>query len=482
MTLPIQEARSLPRNRRFGTLKALYVLGLLAVDVLMLRAAFVLAYRLRQVGDARAAEQIGPLWSYDVLSVLYVAVMVVTFLLRRLYIPRRGVSRVDMLYEVASNVGIGWLLCLAGTLLVYRALEPPRLMLVYWGFLSVALVWLGRMVLDTLLRRLRRQGLDAERVLIVGDGAQAQLISTKLSQAPELGFRVVGFVSAGADRNGTSHVSPLLGDLAQVSDVVRRHAVGEVIIAAPGIGHPQLVEIVTGCTREGVNIAIFPDIFELMAREVQTSAVSGLPLMRVRDVALRGWSRVLKRAMDVAVSWTALVLMSPLMVVTALLVKLTSPNGRILFVQERVGLDGRPFQMIKFRSMRPDAEADTGPVFARPGDQRRTPLGAFMRRFSIDECPQFVNVLVGEMSLVGPRPERPEFVAQFARMIPRYQERHNEKAGLTGWAQVNGQRGQGSIEERTAYDLFYVENWSLAFDVKIILKTIATVLRDRNAY
>jgi exopolysaccharide biosynthesis polyprenyl glycosylphosphotransferase len=199
-------------------------------------------------------------------------------------------------------------------------------------------------------------------------------------------------------------------------------------------------------------------------------------------VALRGLGRVLKRGMDVAVAWTLLVVLSPVMLLTAFLVKITSPEGKVMFVQERVGLDGRPFEMIKFRSMRPDAEAETGPVFAEPNDVRRTPLGAVMRRFSIDEMPQIVNVLLGEMSLVGPRPERPEFVAKFEQIVPRYQERHREKAGVTGWAQVNGLRGQTSIEERTKYDLFYVENWSLAFDVKILLKTIGAVVRDRNAY
>ena len=166
----------------------------------------------------------------------------------------------------------------------------------------------------------------------------------------------------------------------------------------------------------------------------------------------------------------------------ALLVKLTSPRGPILYVQERVGLDGRPFYMLKFRSMRPDAEADSGPVWAVPNDPRRTRLGQMIRRFSLDEFPQLINVLLGEMSLVGPRPERPEFVAQFANLVPRYRERHMEKAGMTGWAQVNGLRGQTSVVERTEYDLFYVETWSLAFDVKILLKTLAAVIRDRNAY
>jgi exopolysaccharide biosynthesis polyprenyl glycosylphosphotransferase len=275
---------------------------------------------------------------------------------------------------------------------------------------------------------------------------------------------------------------PILGDLDSVPDVVRQHAIGEVIIAWPGITHRQLVDIVTSCTREGVNIKIFPDIFELMAREVEPSELTGLPLMRVRDVALRGWMRFLKRAMDVVVSWTALVLLSPIMLLMALAVKLTSRDGPILHVQERVGLDAKPFQMLKFRSMRRDAEVGTGPVWAVPNDPRRTRLGSFIRRFSLDELPQLINVLLGEMSLVGPRPERPEFVAQFADLVPRYQERHHEKAGLTGWAQVNGLRGQTSIVERTEYDLFYVETWSLAFDVKILLKTIAAVIRDRNAY
>jgi exopolysaccharide biosynthesis polyprenyl glycosylphosphotransferase len=204
--------------------------------------------------------------------------------------------------------------------------------------------------------------------------------------------------------------------------------------------------------------------------------------MRVRDVTLRGWMRFLKRALDVAVSWTFLVGLSWWFLLMALLVKLTSPRGPVLYVQERVGLDGKPFYMLKFRSMRPDAEAETGPVWTVRDDPRRTWLGQIIRRFSLDEFPQLINVLLGEMSLVGPRPERPEFVAQFANLVPRYRERHMEKAGMTGWAQVNGLRGQTSIVERTEYDLFYVETWSLAFDIKILLKTLAAVIRDRNAY
>jgi exopolysaccharide biosynthesis polyprenyl glycosylphosphotransferase len=465
--------------RTLSGLRGLYVVALVVSDLIMLRLAFVLAYRMRLLGDSRPGQPSDPPSTYDDLALLCVLVIMVIFALRRLYIPRRGFGRVDLLYQVAAAVVLGWLAALSVTFFVYRALEPPRLMLVYWALLSIALVWLTRVVLDALLREAHRRGRDLEQVLIVGDGEQAQLVEAKIRSAPELGYRIAGFIGNGSPN---PRVQPVLGGLMDIPRIVSDHRIGEVIIAWAGISHHQLVDIVTGCTRQRVDIKIFPDIFELMAREVETSELTGLPLMRVRDVALRGWMRFLKRALDVAVSWTLLVFLSPWLLLMALLVKLTSPHGPILYVQERVGLDGRPFYMLKFRSMRPDAEAASGPVWAVPNDPRRTRLGQMIRRFSLDEFPQLINVLLGEMSLVGPRPERPEFVAQFANLVPRYRERHMEKAGMTGWAQVNGLRGQTSVVERTEYDLFYVETWSLAFDVKILLKTLAAVIRDRNAY
>jgi exopolysaccharide biosynthesis polyprenyl glycosylphosphotransferase len=458
--------------------RALYVLALVVSDLIMLRLAFVLAYHLRVLSGTRPDQPPDPPSTYDDLAWLCALVIMLVFAVRRLYIPRRGFGRVDLLYQVGAAVGIGWLAALSVTFFVYRALEPPRLMLVYWALLAIGLVWLTRLVLDALLRDAHRRGRDLEHVLIVGDGEQAQLVEAKIRAAPELGYRIVGFIGYGSP---SPRVQPVIGHLKDVPTIVRERGVGEVIIAWAGISHPDLVDLIAGCTQQRIDIKIFPDIFELMAREVETSELTGLPLMRVRDVALRGWMRFLKRALDVAVSWTLLVVLSWWFLLMALLVKLTS-RGPVLYVQERVGLDGKPFYMLKFRSMRPDAEAESGPVWAVPNDPRRTPLGEIIRRFSLDEFPQLINVLLGEMSLVGPRPERPEFVAQFANLVPRYSERHMEKAGMTGWAQVNGLRGQTSIEERTEYDLFYVETWSLAFDVKILLKTLAAVIRDRNAY
>jgi exopolysaccharide biosynthesis polyprenyl glycosylphosphotransferase len=465
--------------RSLSGLRALYVVALIVSDLVMLRLAFVLAYHFRVLSDTRPDQPSEPPSTYDDLALLCVLVIMVVFAIRRLYIPRRGFGRVDLLYQVAAAVSIGWLAALSVTFFVYRALEPPRLMLVYWALLSIGLVWLCRVLLDALLREAHRRGRDLERVLIVGDGEQAQLVEAKIAAAPELGYHIVGYAGTSPASAG---VVPVLGGVTDVPRIVREQGIGEVIIASTGISHPDLVDLIAGCTQQRVDIKIFPDIFELMAREVETSELTGLPLMRVRDVTLRGWMRFLKRALDVAVSWAMLVFLSPWLLLMALLVKLTSPRGPILYVQERVGLDGKPFYMLKFRSMRPDAEVESGPVWAVPNDPRRTRLGEIIRRFSLDEFPQLINVLLGEMSLVGPRPERPEFVARFANLVPRYRERHMEKAGMTGWAQVNGLRGQTSIVERTEYDLFYVETWSLAFDIKILLKTLAAVIRDRNAY
>ncbi|MBC7262104.1 MAG: exopolysaccharide biosynthesis polyprenyl glycosylphosphotransferase [Chloroflexi bacterium] len=222
-------------------------------------------------------------------------------------------------------------------------------------------------------------------------------------------------------------------------------------------------------------------MFQIIASEISIDDLNGLPLLTVRDVALRGWRLAVKRAMDIVVSAATLILLSPLMLLIALLIKLDSP-GPVFYTQERMGLDAKPFQILKFRSMRVDAEQQTGPVWATRNDPRVTRLGAFIRRYSLDELPQFINVLLGDMSLVGPRPERPVFVEQFRQIVPRYMERHKEKAGITGWAQVNGLRGDTSIVERTKYDLWYIENWSLLLDIKILIKTFFNIFRDKNAY
>jgi exopolysaccharide biosynthesis polyprenyl glycosylphosphotransferase len=319
----------------------------------------------------------------------------------------------------------------------------------------------------------------ADRVLIVGTGEVGQIILHKIRNSPRLGYEVVGFIDGAPAQKAVMDV-PILGDVDDIPSIIDAYEIDEVIIGLPEASHQEILTVISRCEREKVSIKVFPDVFQIMASEVSIGELGGLPLLTIRDIALRGWKLTLKRAVDLIGSAVGLVVLSPLMMLVSLLVKLDSP-GPVFYAQERMGLDARPFWMLKFRSMWEDAEAKTGPVWATKDDPRRTKIGAFIRRFSIDELPQFINVLLGEMSLVGPRPERPVFVEQFRRSIPRYMDRHREKAGLTGWAQVNGLRGDTSIAERTKYDLWYTENWSLLLDFKIILRTLIRVFADRAA-
>jgi Undecaprenyl-phosphate glucose phosphotransferase len=309
------------------------------------------------------------------------------------------------------------------------------------------------------------------------------MLLQKMRQNPKLGYQVVGVINGGKDdRWLTGNDVPVLGSLVDIPFFIEGQKVDEVIIGMPESSQQELVNIISMCEREKVGIRVFPDVFQFMASEVTIGDLGGLPLLTIRDVALQGWKLTVKRIMDVIISAIGLVLCSPFLLLTAILIKLDSP-GPVFYTQERMGLDARPFRIIKFRSMRVDAEK-AGPGWTTPDDPRKTKLGAFIRRFNIDELPQLVNVLVGDMSLVGPRPERPVYVEQFRQIIPRYMDRHREKAGLTGWAQVNGMRGDTSIVERTKYDLWYIENWSIGLDLNILIRTVLQTIfgTNRNAY
>ena len=242
-----------------------------------------------------------------------------------------------------------------------------------------------------------------------------------------------------------------------------------------------MLKLVEVANRECVDVHIIPDFLQFVTLRARLEDLDGIPVINVNDVPLRGLNSVVKRLMDLAVSAAALVALALPFAAIAAAIRLTSP-GPVFYRQERMGLDGRPFAVLKFRSMFDDAERHTGPVWTRENDPRRTPVGRFLRRFSLDELPQLWNVLKGEMSLVGPRPERPFFVERFKSSVPQYMLRHKVKAGLTGWAQVNGWRGNTSIEKRIEYDLYYIENWSIALDVKIIWLTVLHFSFQRHAY
>ena len=445
------------------------------VDAIMAVVAFFAAYQLRFVLGATNMPGIG---SYGGMMVLQVVSLLTTFLFYRLYHQPPGASRVDQFYNILAGVSIGTLVATALTSFAYKDLDYPRWMVVYFVFFAVVFVTVGRLLAGAWQARMRAK--DPGRVLIVGAGDVGRMIAQRIRQSPRLGYEVVGFLEETSGRRSAAGL-PVLGPFSSLKQAIRSEGVDEVVIALPEASRAELLDLIYECEHERVLVKVFPDVFQIMATELTIGDLNGLPMLTIRDVALRGWRLSLKRAMDVVGSAIALVALSPLFMLLALLIKLDSP-GSVFYSQVRMGLDARPFPVLKFRSMRVGAEDQTGPVWASRDDPRRTWLGAFLRRTSLDELPQLINVLLGDMSLVGPRPERPVFVEQFRQVVPRYMDRHREKAGITGWAQVNGLRGDTSIVERTKYDVYYVENWSLLLDIKILLRTLFGVFRDRNAY
>jgi Undecaprenyl-phosphate glucose phosphotransferase len=329
-------------------------------------------------------------------------------------------------------------------------------------------------------RSLQVRGVGRTRVVVVGSGEPAATVLQRLVQTPRLGYDVVGLVPFDGIRPW--YDVRVLGMVEDLSGLIDREGIDEVIIALPNSSSADMLRVISQCDRSTISIKVLPDQFQIMAGQMSVSELSGLPLLNMRDVSLRGWKLTLKRGVDLFGSAIGLVLLSPIMFLIAFLVKMDSA-GPALFSQERMGLDGKRFFVIKFRTMKIDAEQN-GPGWTTKDDPRKTRLGGFLRRTNVDELPQLINVLLGDMSLVGPRPERPMYVEEFRKSIPRYMERHREKAGMTGWAQVNGLRGDTSIEERTKYDLWYIENWSVWLDIKIILLTIwqAAGGESENAY
>lgn len=459
------------------------------LDIVAIGAAFTVAYLIKSTQEG---QQLLPGDSPIYLTMLGVTVasVIISFYFSKLYNLKRGASRVDEFYKIATAVSVGTLASLAiSSLMLGEEFNYSRQVLLTGWLLTVLFATIMRLVYNASLGELRKRGFDRARVLVVGTGPTAQIIEGSLRHHSTLGYTVVGMVESEDEvrpADGSSPKVPILGGLRRLPDLVRKHKVDEVIVAIGGASDKQLRHILGLLKDETVSVKIYPDAFQLMTQnEVSVGEAGGLPLLNVKDVALRGWNRRVKRAFDIAFSLIVLTLTAPLMLVLALAIKLTSP-GPVFFIQERVGLDGRPFQLVKFRTMKVMADKvevrEGMPGWTVRGDPRRTSIGSFLRRFSLDELPQFYNVLVGEMSVVGPRPEQPAYVQEFAQRIPDYLRRHREKAGITGWAQVNGHRGDSSIEIRTLFDLYYVENWSVLFDLKIIFRTILAMVRGKNAY
>ncbi len=454
--------------------KNLYAVTLILLDAVMTATAFVLAYRLRaEIPWPAEVENLAPFGAYAGLMGVQVLAVVGTLMIYRQYYVPRAMSRVDQFYAVFASVTLATILSVAVAAFVFKgtALEVdyPRVMVIYAWILSIVLIMLGRAVHQLIRENLRERGIGKDRLVVVGTGDVARIIVQRIQWSPHLGYELLGVIDD--DDHAESFLGlPVLGSEEDLPELIARLGIDEVIIAIPEKGHREVVKVMSFCERGRVSIKVFPDIFQFVTSQAGIDDLGGLPLLTVRNYALRGYMLFLKRLIDILGALVGLVLFAPLMLLVALAIKLESP-GSAFFVQDRMGLDGRPFKLIKFRSMRRDAES-RGPGWTVDEDPRQTRLGRLLRRVDVDELPNLINVLLGEMSLVGPRPEQPYYVEEFRRTVPRYMDRHREKAGMTGWAQVNGLRGDTSIEERTKYDLWYTENWSVLLDIKIVVRTI----------
>jgi len=396
-----------------------------------------------------------------------------------------GLYEVHRLCQLPRELGVvckssGLLFLLAITMAFYRRdLYESRLALGIFLILNAAGLTLVRRAVWQIVKFLRGRGLNYGRVLIVGGGRTGQIVARTIRNNPWTGLEPVGFV----DRPAKVEPSflPRLGEIGQLEQVAAEHDVDHVFVALPFSRYGELPDVYRALANLLVEVQIVPDIPNLAGMRLGMLEIDGTAFLRLRHNPHCGWASLAKRAMDLVLGTAALLLLSPLMLALVAAIRLTS-RGPVFYGQVRTGLGGRPFRMWKFRSMRVDAERDTGPVWARRGDRRCTPLGRFMRRWSLDELPQLFNVLAGDMSLVGPRPERDVFVEQFRRQLPGYAQRHQVKAGITGWAQVNGWRGNTSLRHRLECDLYYIAHWSLGLDLKILFLTLWCGVRHRNAY
>jgi Undecaprenyl-phosphate glucose phosphotransferase len=477
-------------SRHNRLLVTLYV----ASDALIAIAAFLLAYSLRfQTGLIPITKGIPPLRQYINVLPFIAAVVPIGFHLQGLYRLRRGRSRVDDFFGVFVGSILAVVFGIVSTLYTQAYFATPNakdagafeVSQAVWAIflvINVILTYASREIVREVLERRWRAGIGLKRILIAGSGELGRLVADKILEHRELGYQIVGFVD---DRAGGDHLGyrglPLLGSVDDAAEIAARESIDHLYVALPPEQHLRMLQLIESTSRECVDVKVVPDLLQVIALRARLEDLDGVPVININDVPLQGFNTVVKRTIDIMISAAALALLSLPIAILAALVRLTS-RGPVFYYQERMGLDGKSITIVKFRSMYDGAESQSGPVWARENDPRVTPLGRFLRKANLDELPQLWNVLRGDMSIVGPRPERPHFVEQFKHRIPQYMLRHKVKAGLTGWAQVNGWRGNTSIEKRIEYDLYYIENWSVRLDLKIMWLTLLRGFFHKHAY
>ncbi len=456
--------------------------GMMATDLLLITFSWLGAYWLRfHSGLIDSSQGIPEFQPY--LGTLILILPISWWLLRG-----RGLyesHRTSALYkEVANIVGATTmgLMALLSVSFFIRDFSYSRSVVIIFYVTSIAAVTLGRMFVRGSLRGLRRKGINQRYVVVVGAGRLAEEVIDRIHRHPETGLHVSAVFSGHDIPSRSIGGVPVVGRCNDIKPFLHTgRRIDELIFALPREDWTEFDKTMADLDDETVSVRIVPDFLNMLTLRSSVDDLDGLPMISLREGPLMGWAAVQKRIFDLSVSLAFITLTSPLLLLVAAGVFFTSGHP-VFYRQKRMGLDGKVFNMLKFRTMKMGAERSSGPVWAKEEDPRRTGLGSFLRRTSLDELPQLWNVLRGDMSLVGPRPERPFFIEQFRGEIPGYMLRHKIKAGVTGWAQVHGWRGNTSIHERVEHDIHYIQNWSLSLDVRILVMTLWRGLIHRNAY
>jgi Undecaprenyl-phosphate glucose phosphotransferase len=451
---------------------------LAVVDVGWVATAWLGAYLLRfDLGIPAPLGRPAPepyVYALAVILPLFLAL----FLSHGLYEARRMDSPLGEASAVIRATATG-VVMLAALTFFARGVSYSRLVLGFFAVFAPIGVIAFRSTVRFALRRARLRGFNIRYVLVVGSGPLAESVIHRIGGRPGAGLRLLGVVADGAI-GGAVAGTPVIGGYADLKAILREQRVDQVIIALSRHESERFEKVAAELSDEIVNVKVVPDLLHGVGLRSTVESLDGIPVIGLQETGLSGWGALVKRLFDIVASASLLVLLGPLMASIAVAIRLTS-GGPVLYRQERMGHDGRVFQMLKFRSMKADAES-AGPGWTREDDPRRTRLGRWLRARSLDELPQLWNVLRGDMSLVGPRPERPAYIEAFRREIPGYMLRHKVRAGMTGWAQVHGWRGDTSIQERVEHDLYYVQRWSFWLDLRILLMTLLRGGRNETAY
>jgi exopolysaccharide biosynthesis polyprenyl glycosylphosphotransferase len=467
-------------EKKHRALASIYLINDAIASNLAMLAAWFLRFHVQIVPVVKGMQDIEVYLS--ILPIITV-VFPLAFAVQGLYRIRPTRSKAEEWMSVAIGSVVATVV-LSGVLLWIRPPKRPdvlysRATLGIFMLCAILFVIFGRGIVRYAVERRHRSGKNLDRVLVAGNGELARAVVERMRSHDELGFRIVGYL-----RNGGEDLLEDLecfGSLDDAESVIEQQSIDHVFVALPHASSQTMTSLLDRLVRCMVSIHVVPDLLQFMVLRSRVEDIDGLPTINLSETPLEGWSRFVKRGFDLIVAAAALVVFSPLMLLIAFAIWLED-RGPVFYRQVRMGLDGKPFDIVKFRSMKVGAEDESGAKWAEPADPRRTRVGRWIRPWSLDEFPQLFNVLRGDMSVVGPRPERPQFVQQFRAEFPHYMLRHKVRAGMTGWAQVHGWRGNTSVRMRIEHDLYYIENWSLLLDLKILFMTVIHGLRHENAY